>query len=303
MGVRITPQILIDTVLADIRGAHGRLAETQRMLATGRRINAPSDDPVGTTRAMNLRTNITNTDQFLENIREATTFASESESALRTMIDYYHRARELTVRGATGTLNQQQRDVIALEINQILEALVDLANTQSNGRYLFSGTRTRIAPYSPNLNAAGEIMWNTYRGNSERFSTLVSPGVTVEMNAPGPTAFLNPLPAFSTLAEIRDDLRAGDTDSLSNVRIGQIDDIMTALLDATALFGAKINRLDLIGQRLEDQSLSFRTRLSETEEADFMETAMRLEAQEVALQAALSAGARVLQPSLLDFIA
>jgi len=300
MGVRITPQILIDSVLADIRGAHGRLAETQRMLATGRRINVPSDDPVGTTRAMNLRTNITNTDQFLENIREATTFASESENTLRAIIDHFHRARELTVQGATGTLNQQQRDAIALEINQILEAVLDLANTQSNGRYLFSGTRTRVAPYTPNV-VAGEIMWAAYVGNSERFSTLVSPGVTVEMNEPGNAVFLNQ--PFGILARVRDDLRAGDTDSLSNVRIGEIDDIMTALLDATALFGAKINRLDLIGQRLEDQSLSFRTRLSETEEADFMETAMRLEAQEVALQAALSAGARVLQPSLLDFIA
>jgi flagellar hook-associated protein 3 FlgL len=300
MGVRITPQILIDTVLADIRGAHGRLAQTQRMLATGRRINTPSDDPVGTTRAMNLRTNITNADQYLQNIREATTFASESEAVLRSVIEHYHRARELTVRGATGTLDQQQRDAIALEINQILEAIVDLANTESNGRYLFSGTRTRVAPYVPNI-VAGEITWAAYAGNSERFGTLVSPGVTLEMNEPGNAVFMNQ--PFQTLARIRDDLRAGDTDSLSNVRIGEIDDVMTALLDATALFGARMNRLDLIGQRLEEQSLTFRARLSETEEADFLETAVRLEAQEVALQAALNAGARVLQPSLLDFIA
>jgi flagellar hook-associated protein 3 FlgL len=270
------------------------------MLATGRRINVPSDDPVGTTRAMNLRTNITNAEQFLENIREAATFASESEAALRAIIDNYHRARELTLQGANGTLNQQQRDAIALEINQILEAVVDLANTQSNNRYLFSGTRTRVAPYVPNV-VAGEITWAAYAGNSERFSTLVSPGVTIEMNEPGDAVFLNQ--PFQTLARIRNDLRAGDTDSLSNVRIGEIDAVMTALLDATALFGAKMNRLDLIGQRLQDQSLTFRTRLSETEEADFMETAVRLEAQEIALQAALNASARVLQPSLLDFIA
>jgi len=300
MGVRITPQILIDSVLADIRGAHGRLAETQSILATGRRIKVPSDDPVGTTRAMNLRTNITNAEQFLENIREATTFANESESVLRAIIDHFHRARELTLQGANGTLNQQQRDAIAVEINQILEAIADLANAQSNGRYLFSGTRTRVAPWVPTV-LAGEITWCSYAGNSERFSTLVSPGVTVEMNEPGDAVFPNG--TFWTLGRIRDDLRTGDTDSLSNVRIGQIDDIMTALLDATALFGAKMNRLELIGQRLQDQWLSFRTRLSEMEEADFMETAVRLDAQEVALQAALNAGATVLHPSLLDFIA
>jgi flagellar hook-associated protein 3 FlgL len=270
------------------------------MLATGRRISAPSDDPVGTTRAMGIRTSIANVSQFLENIREATTFACESEAVLRAIIDHYHRARELTLQGANGTLNQQQRDAIALEINQILEATVDLANTKSNDRYLFSGTRTRVVPLVPNI-VAGEITWASYAGNSERFSTLVSPGVTLEMNEPGNAVFLNQ--PFQTLARIREDLRAGDTDSLSNVRIGEIDDVMTALLDATALFGAKMNRLDMIGQRLEDQSLSLRTLLSETEETDFMETIVRLEAQEVALQAALNAGIRALQPSLLDYIA
>jgi flagellar hook-associated protein 3 FlgL len=70
-----------------------------------------------------------------------------------------------------------------------------------------------------------------------------------------------------------------------------------------ALFGAKMNRFELIEQRLEDQLLNFRTRLSETEEADFIEALVQLEAQENALLAALNAGASVLQPSLLDFIA
>jgi len=302
MGVRITPQILVDSVLADIRGAHGRLAETQRMLATGRRINAPSDDPVGATRAIGIRTSIANVNQFLENIREADTFAGESETTLRAIIDNIHRARELTVRGATGTLDQQQRDAIALEINEILEAIVDLANTKSNSRYLFSGTRTRVTPFVSTI-VGGEITAVSYAGNSSSFSAIVSPGVTVEMNLPGDQVFQNFQDTFQALIDIRDDLRASDTDSLSNVRLGEIDDAMTALLDATALFGAKMNRLDLIGQRLEDQSLSLTTLLSETEEADFMEAIVQLESQESALQAALNAGVRVLQPSLLDYIA
>ena len=302
MGVRITPQILIDAVLADIHAAHRRLVDTQKVLATGRRINVPSDDPVGATRAMDLRTSIANTNQFMANVRDATTFSRESETVLRTVIDNLHRVRELTVRGATGTLNQQQRDNIALEINEILEAIVDLANTESNGRYLFSGTRTRIAPFATTV-VGDEITTVSYAGNSEYFGALVSPGVTVEVNVPGDKIFQNIQDAFQTFVDIRDDLRAGDTDSLSNVRLGEIDDIMTQLLDATALFGAKMNRLELIEHRLEDQLLNFRTRLSETEEADFIETLVQLEAQENALQAALNAGVRVLQPSILDFIA
>jgi len=304
MGTRITPQILVDSVLADINRAQKRLAQTQRILATGKRINAPSDDPVGTARALGLRTAMSSINQFLENVRDATTFASESEASLRVVIDSLHRARELTISGATGTLNQEQRDIIALEINELLETAVDQANTESNNRHLFAGTRTRIPPFQTSLDpVSGEITAVSYVGNNERFSVEVSAGIMVSVNEPGDAMFQSIQDTFQTLIGIRDDLRAGDTDSLSNVRLGEIDNAMTQLLNGTALFGAKMNRLDLVHERLEEQLLSFQTQLTETEDADFVETVVTLEAQQNAFEAALSAGARVIQPSLLDFIA
>jgi flagellar hook-associated protein 3 FlgL len=304
LGARITQQILVESVLADIRHAQTRLAHTLRTVSTGRRINAPSDDPVGTARALDLRTAVSSTNQFMVNVRDATAFATESESTLRAVIDSYHRVRELTVRGASGTLNQEQRDTIALEINQLLESVVDHANTESNNRYLFSGTRTRITPFQATRDpVSGEITAVSYAGNSERFSVQVSPGITVPVNEPGDSAFQDLQDTFQTLMDIRDDLRAGDTDSLSNVRLGEVDNVMTQLLDGAALFGAKMNRLELVEQRLEDRLLGFQEHLSDTEDADLVEAVVRMNTQQTALEAALNAGARVLQPSLLDFIA
>ena len=304
MGARITSQILVDTVLADIRDAQTRLTETQRVLATGKRINTPSDDPIGTARALGFRSAISSTDQFVLNVREASAFASESEASLRVVVDTLHRARELTLSGATGTFNQDQRDIIAQEVNTLLETVVDQANTASSNRYLFAGTRTRIAPFETSVDpVSGEITAVSYAGNSERFSVQVSSGVTVPVNEPGDEVFQGVQDMFQTLIDIRDDLRAGDTDSLSTVRLGEIDAVMTQLLDRTALFGAKMNRLDLVQGRLEDQRLSFQTQLSQTEDADLADTMVNLNSRRNALEAALTAGARVLQPSLLDFIA
>jgi len=304
LGARITQQILVESVLADIRHAQTRLAHSLRTVSTGRRINAPSDDPVGTARALDLRTAISSTNQFIVNVRDATSFASESEATLRAVIDSFHRVRELTVRGATGTLNQEQRDTIALEINQLLESVVDHANTESNNRYLFSGTRTRIRPFQATRDpVSGEITAVSYAGNSERFSVQISPGITVPVNEPGDSVFQSLQDTFQTLIDIREDLRAGDTDSLSNVRLAEVDNVMTQLLDSTALFGAKMNRLELVQQRLEDRLLGFGEHLSDTEDADLAEAVVRLNIQQTALEAALNAGARVLQPSLLDFIA
>jgi flagellar hook-associated protein 3 FlgL len=125
----------------------------------------------------------------------------------------------------------------------------------------------------------------------------------VPVNEPGDSAFQDLQDTFQTLMDIRDDLRAGDTDSLSNVRLGEVDNVMTQLLDGAALFGAKMNRLELVEQRLEDRLLGFQEHLSDTEDADLVEAVVRMNTQQTALEAALNAGARVLQPSLLDFIA
>jgi flagellar hook-associated protein 3 FlgL len=221
MGARITSQILVDSVLADIRAAQRRLTETQKILATGRRINTPADDPVGTARALRFRTAISSIEQFMSNVDDAKAFAGESEASLRIVIDILHRARELTVSGATGTLNQEQRDIIAREINELLETMVDQANTRYSDRYLFAGTRTRIAPFETTLDpVSGEITAVSYTGNSERFSVQVSEGVTAPVNEPGDRVFQSVQDIFQTFIDIRGDLRAGDTDSLSNVRIG-----------------------------------------------------------------------------------
>jgi flagellar hook-associated protein 3 FlgL len=87
------------------------------------------------------------------------------------------------------------------------------------------------------------------------------------------------------------------------VRLGEIDNVMTQVLDGAALFGSKMNRLELVEQRLEDRLLAFQERLSDTEDADLVEAVVRMNTQQTALEAALNAGARILQPSLLDFIA
>jgi len=293
--------MLIDQSLANLRTQQQQLALLQERLSTGKQINRPSDDPVGTRRAMATRTSITNIDQFLSNVREAQSFSRISEDAVQGVIDNVRRVRELTLQGANGTLAQEQRDGLALQINQLLEAVIDLANTQSGRRFVFAGTRTQTKPFDPTI-VGGEVTAVTYQGNSDTFDVAVSEGLTLTVNQTGDSVFQDLQDTFQTLIDIRSDLRISDIDSLSNVRLGELDDIETQLLNSLGVYGANSNRLSLVEERLRDDGLNFRDLLSVTEDADFAETIMEYNAQEVAFQAALQAGMRLIEPSLLDFL-
>ena len=149
MGVgRITQGMISQRTLTNIRDQLLRLSTLQNQLGTGLRVNRPSDDPIDARRGVNLRTLIGENEQFLSNIQDARPMLTEGADVLHRVVNVIHRVRELTLQGANETNSQQQLDLIALEIDQLLEETVAAANHQTNGRYIFAGTRTLTPAYT-----------------------------------------------------------------------------------------------------------------------------------------------------------
>jgi flagellar hook-associated protein 3 FlgL len=107
---------------------------------------------------------------------------------------------------------------------------------------------------------------------------------------------------FQTLIGIRDDLLAGDQSSLQNARLTELDVAREQFSQAQSRVGAVQNRLDRTELEIEDFQVQLQELLSDSIDADFAEVLINLNAQSNAFQAALSAAARAIQPSLLDFI-
>lgn len=301
-SLRVTQGILVARTLNNISSQMRRVADYQERLGTGLRVNRPSENPIDARRAISTRVQIAKNEQFLTNIQTMGPQLLETVTSARAVVDILHRAHELTLQGATGTNAAPQREAIAMEINQLLEGVLSEANRQSDGVYIFAGTRTLSPAFTAVRDAQGEITSVTYDGNSVVNSASVAEGIHVDVNVPGNEVFQGSVDIFQTLVNIRDDLRAGNQNALNTTHLAAIADAQTQLLNIEARVGAVQNRAERLSSDMEDVVFRLRELLSDTIDADYTDTIVNLNAHTNALTAALQAGGRVLQPSLLDYI-
>lgn len=140
--MRITNNMLINNMIGYISGNLNRMDKLQNQMATGKKISVPSDDPIVASKALKLRTDVAEIDQFKRNANDAYSWATLTEDAMGMMVDVLHRARELAVQAANGILTSDDRSKIQKEVEQLKEQMIHIANTTYAGRYVFSGHAT-----------------------------------------------------------------------------------------------------------------------------------------------------------------
>ncbi len=297
--MRTTNNVISSHVLHDLQTVAERLARTQRKLSTGREIGQVEDDPVGAGRAMFLRGQLEDLRQFDRNIDEAQGWMAASELSMSAVQDMMKRAKELVVQAANGTIDQSGLNNIAAEITQLIGAARQAMNGTFAGRYVFSGTATLAQPYPPPGLA--------YAGDANTMLRVVGQGELIDVNIRGYEAFSVPPTAagqtvLELLEQIRADLVAGNRAAIGGADLQGIDAMVDGLSSARALVGARINRLDTQQSTLKDLALNVEDLLSKTEDADMAKTMIDYSMQQSIYESALQSGARVMQPSLLDFL-
>lgn len=302
---RVTQRILIDRTLRNLNRLDLSILGLQEQLATGQRVNRPSDDPLAARRAINLRAEIAKNEQFLSNISNMRPLLTSTETAMFTTIDALQRVRELALQGANDTNGPQQRNALANEVNQFIEALLTEANSLSNGRYIFAGTNTLTRPFEVTRNGDNEIDTVTYLGNTLNFQTEIAEGVLIDANITGEDAFKPTGPGdidlFDLLITLREDLQANDGNA-AGVALTNIDTALEQILIIQSKIGALQNRLERTDSNFQDVNVQLESVLSDNIDADFADVIVNLNAQSSAFQAALGASARIIQPTLLDFL-
>jgi flagellar hook-associated protein 3 FlgL len=302
---RVTTNLLVNRTLDNLNAQQRRLFRLQQQLATGQRVNVPSDDPLAARRAVEGRTNMAKNSQYVHNISMAGLFMNETEISLLTLVDRLQRVNELGLQAANQVNADLQLDQISQEINQILESILDEANEISNGRYLFAGTRTLERPFVETRNADGDIVQVDYLGNNESIFVEIDEDVNVRINETGQTVFrqttVQSVDIFEMMINLRDNLRNEDRPALQD-RLEEISTSISQVLIAVARVGSVQNRLERTEENLRANNLQLQQFVSDAVDADFAEVTLNLNIQLNAFQAALNAGARVIQPSLMDFL-
>ena len=302
MSFRITQESMSRTTLSNINLNLKKMQELQEKLSSGKRINRPSDDPSGIRKVLGLKTEELKFRQFSENTEIAKERMNYTFNSIENIQDILYKIKELGIQASNDTVGQSERKIIASELNELLESVLQFTNTDNDGRYIFAGTKTSTIPFSATRDSLGRISSVTYAGNNEEISYQIGPNTNVQINVTGGTIFQdNGL--FSTLISMRDALESSTFDSSAFLNLrNNLDGATSVLSTEITSFGAKTNRLELTSQSLENLRITIKELISYTEDADVASLIMDLKNQENILQSSLQTGARIIQPTLLDFL-
>jgi flagellar hook-associated protein 3 FlgL len=295
---RVTEGMLGRRLLSDLRASTHRIATAQRQIASGKRIDKPSDDPLATHNALRLRSELAGIAQDMRTIDDTKGWIDTTDSALATITETVHRARELALQGANGSIGQTERNKLADEVDQLIETAKSAANSSYGGRYVLAGQDTDDPPYS-----SGVV--DAYDGDSGPIARQIGPGVSVQINVPGVNVLGNggaDNKLLSTLRKLSADLRSGNLPGLRGPALTNLETNLEDVTSARGTIGALSTRLDAAQARLAQVEESTTSLLSQNEDTDIAKAMIDLTTQQSVYQAALQSGQSLIQPSLLDFL-
>lgn len=303
MTERITPAMVTATTLNDINSSLASLERTSDELSSGKTILEPSDNPYGASQVIDLQSQLNGLSSYETNAQEGISWENTAGGAMSNIANVLQTVRELLVQTSSGTYNQSDRESIATEIDQLTEAVKQDANTQYAGQYVFSGTETTTAPYPQGAE-------DTYQGNNGTITRAIGPGVSVDINTNISTLLGNGHEAadgklLDTLHTISEHLHGGTTEDISALGSSDLKGLeanIETLTQLQATAGSVTDQLQTAVSRIESLQGSITESLSNTEDANIAQTSIAYANEQAAYEAALRAGASIIQESLLQFL-
>ena len=261
--------------------AQARLQKTQEALATGKKINSASDDPVASAQITAVRAELNRLEVMQKNVNTAYDELAMTEASLASAEDLISRAREISVQGASSVLGPEDRAILATEIDAIRDQLFKLANTQSPmGEYIFAGHATDRPAFVDN---AGNY---EFQGDEGQRNLNIAAGVTVSVRTPGNQVFgEGETGIFAVLQNLAGGLRADD-DEIVQRSMTRIDDSQQLMLEGIADLGSKMGLVEDQQLLNEAFNVQLKENLSGLEDIDYAKAISEMNLQMVALQAA-----------------
>ncbi|MCX7923035.1 MAG: flagellar hook-associated protein FlgL [Clostridia bacterium] len=303
--MRITNNMLVNNMMNSIGKNLTRMEKYENQLSSGKKIQVPSDDPVVAARSLKLRTDVAEIEQYKRNIKDAQSWLDITETTIGQVGEILQRARDLAVQAANGVFTSEETQKIREEVKQLKAQVTHISNTTYAGRYIFSGYKTNQKIMDEN----GSFIINV--NNSEKIKFEIGVGDDIDVNVPGGDLFnsganavAGPAPVGGLIDGFNRFINALTTadNAGTNEAIANIDKGIDNVLRIQADVGARQNRLELTANRMESDTLNFTKLMSDNEDVDMAETIMNLKNEENVYRASLAGGARIIQPTLVDFL-
>lgn len=296
--MRITNSIISQTSLANVQRNLRDMYKAQESVTSGKKINRPSDDPLGSNLALQSRTSIRAIDQYSRGINTANSRAAAEESVLDQITDILTRVKQLSVAAGSDTVNATQRKQAAIEIDELFKEAVNLANTKYREGYLFGGTGPNAQPYAVTQTGADYDFTST--SPTGTLQIQVSDTNFIPANHNGTEVFED----TGVLASIRDiatAFRSGTRDQITSA-MGSLDTAFEGVQNLLSAVGSRVASLQITGANLDALSASFEVLKSDVEDVEIEEAITELMARQTSYQAALMTTSRIMGLSLADYM-
>jgi flagellar hook-associated protein 3 FlgL len=291
-----------------LSNVQSNLTKTQEQLSTGKQIVSPSDAPDKAALVTRLDSTLARQQSYLDNLKSVNIRLTAEETALQNTSDVMYRIKELATQAANDTLSAQDRKGIALEIGTLRDQILSLANSQdSNGNYLFSGSRVGEPAFSKDSN--DRVL---YQGDQARMKVDVGDSRRMNLNLPGSDVFTRVVrddgkggrvgvDFFQALDDLANAVKASDRISIQR-GISEVDILQNGISEGLGQVGADLTVIDMQTSVLDQVMLQLKTTRSDVQDLDYTEAITRMNKDQLALEAAQSSFAKISQLSLFKYL-
>ena len=306
--MKISTGLYFDRSTQQLGGVQSRLTKVQEHLSTGLQIVNPGDEPDKASLITRLEGELARQASYQETLKSVNVRLTAEETALKNTSDVMYRIKELAVQAANDTVGAQDRQSIALEMSNLREQILSLANSQDgNGNYLFSGSKAGTPAFSKD--ATGRVR---YDGDQARMQVNVGDNRRMNLNMPGSDAFTRVVrddgkgnkvgvDFFQSLDDLVNSVKSSDRTAIQR-GISEVDTLQNGISEGLGQIGADLTVVDLQTNVLDQVVLRLKTTRSDVEDLDYTEAITRMNKDQLALEAAQSSFAKISQLSLFKFL-
>lgn len=305
---------------SNLESLSNKMYDLREQSATGKKMNKPSDDPGSVKPVVSYKDKLASTERYVEHIGVAQGEMQVLDSNLDQVENIMVAAKEAGTSVVNGSLNEQDRQTYADKVGQLFDEMMQMANTQNNGKYLYSGYQESTAPFSENAaysaedyNADNAATWAVnYHGDSNAKQVEIGPDKQIQTAVTGNALFLGDADndgavdagradLFSTLKNLENAIRTNDADAMQ-AGLDHLEQGADQVRRIRGRMGNNAARIERANQYMTDASLEFQEVISDYEDADVLEVLSEMLQHETAFKAALNVTTRVSRLSILDYM-
>ena len=323
--MRITNASMVRSHLYDTQNNLTNMSKINQQISTGKVINTVSDDPHKAIKIMNINNEIKYTEKYNSNIDETVGWMNTTDGALESTGNLLNEIKETILKVGNGTYSQNEMKSLNADINEKIKQLADTLNSTYGGKYLFGGSSVDDAPITVIENPDGTVKLEFSKDkngqtipNTDDLKADISSGINIDYNISvgeilnikdGNGNTVNLLDEINNLSTLMNDIANGDEqtaakakETLLNDTKGKIDTLFDHVVNERTSLGVRLSTAEKIKELNDEDILNIQDVLSKTQDTDVVEKFIELKSAEMIYQASIQVGAKLIQPTILDYI-